>query len=597
MKGFFVRHGEKLFLVVVALIAGWSLFQSLKSLGTTEHVSEADKSKIEKIARELATKKAPPKVPAPYVDWLQANLDGHGIYALTVGKFPSPRVYEPPFETTTVGPTITEVPGRIPLPAGLEAEPHRAKITFSWTAPTASNMRILKFEVYRRKEGGAWGAEPVYTGTATSFEDRNLSPETEYAYKVRVVGVADTSDETRKVIPQSPPLVKQGSVWLTAFVGDAGNVSAMTPSNVDFECSNVFTRFGEKYANIVIKRWDSKQDKWLRFKTTPGIRVGDKVIGVRRYGRGNMLKETFDSGYILKQIVDEIRKIEVIREILVEDPPGSGIVVKKTVKTLVPKRVQEIILEKADGSQKITVPVGKGKSIHEKKSKPEDKPKDKKKPAGGLDDFKKLFESSGGRSDPAKPSGGEKRPVATAPRAAPAVTLAQARTAMKLTFPDGWVATGDMAGDLGVGRAWSGVLQDGKAAVYKGTVPNSGVVIADKPFGEEDKRRLMPNLKKGASDASVLESLAVGVQRSTGNSLVGVEGYEPLGGIEVSKTAAGKAVSSYSFAFTDGQAKSVVKRYFALSADRMYALAFVCLEKDLESQQKVFDEMVSSWTW
>jgi len=597
MKGFFVGHGEKLFLVVVALIAGWSLFQSLKSLGTTEHVSEADKIKIEKIARELATKKAPPKVPAPYVDWLDANLDGHGIYALTVGKFPSPRVYEPPFETIIVGPTIKEVPGRIPLPADLEAEPHRAKITLSWTAPTARNMRILRFEVFRRKEGGAWGAEPVYTGTGTSFEDRNLSPETEYAYKVRAVGVADTSAPNMKVIPQSPPLVKQGSVWLTAFVGDAGNVKAMTPSNIDFECSNVFEKFGEKYANIVVKRWNSKKDDWDLFKTTPGIKVGDNVVGTRTYGPFGTEKETFDSSYVLKTIVDEIRDVEVEVWEWVEDPPGSGKVVKKKVKKLVPKRFQEIILEKVDGSQKITVPVGKGTTTREKKSKPEGKPKENNKPADGLDDFKKLFGSSPSKAEPKKASGTQTHAAAPQPRVEPAVTLSQARTAIKLTFPDGWVATGDMAGDLGIGRAWSAVFEDGKAAVYKGTVPKSGVVIADKPFSEEDKRRLMPNLKQGASDASVIESLAVGVQGLTGNSLVGVAGYEPMAGVQVTKTAAGKVVSSFAFTVTHGQDKTMVKRYFALSAGRLYALAFVCLEKDLETQQKVFDEMVSSWTW
>ena len=83
-------------------------------------------------------------------------------------------------------------------------------------------MKIVEYEVYRRKEGDPWGAKPVYTGTGTSFENRNLSPETEYAYKVRVTGVADTSDPKKKVIPKSPPLVKRGAVWLTAFAGEVG---------------------------------------------------------------------------------------------------------------------------------------------------------------------------------------------------------------------------------------------------------------------------------------------------------------------------------------------------------------------------------------
>ena len=597
MKGFLIRHGEKLFLLVVALVAGWSLFQSLKSLGTTENISEGDKNKIDKIARELANKKAPPEVAAPYGDWLQANLDGHGIYALTAGRFPSPLVYEPPFQSKKVVRRIEVVDGRIPLPAGLKAEPDRAKITFSWTAPSmdGTNMEILRFEVYRRKEGGAWGAEPVYTGDATSFEDRNLSPETEFAYKVRAVGVADTSDDTKKVIPQ-PPLVRQGAVWLTAFAGDAGDVSAMTPSNIDFECSNVFVRFGEKYANIVVKRWDGGQDDWLLFKTTPGIKVGDRVIGVRRYGRGRMLKETFDSGYILKQIVDEIRKIEVIREILIEDPPGSGIVVKKTVTTLVPKRVQEIILEKADGSQKITVPVGKGKKTIEKKK---DKSKEKKErtgTSGGVDDFRKLFESSSGAPEPAKPSEGEKRPAAAAAApAAPAVTLAQARTATNLVFPDGWVATGDMAGDLGVAADWGAVLENGKAAAYKGTVASSGVVIADKPFSDDEKKTILGTAGGKLDAKAEANRLATRLADMDWDYLMDFKGLERKGEVQTRKTDAGKVVGFYTF--TTGADKETVTRYFALSPGRLYALSFVCKTSDLATLQKVFDEMVSGWTW
>ena len=107
----------------------------------------------------------------------------------------------------------------------------------------------------------------------------------------------------------------------------------------------------------------------------------------------------------------------------------------------------------------------------------------------------------------------------------------------------------------------------------------------------------MPNLKMGADDADVAESLVVGMRTLTGNSLKGVAGFEPLPDMNVVRTPAGKLVGSSSFAVSEGQDKTIVKRYFALSAGRLYALAFVCLERDLETQQKVFDEMVASWTW
>jgi len=597
MKGFLIKHGEKIFLALVAVFAAWSLFSSLGSLGTTEQISEGDRNAIDKIAREFKTKRAQPKVAPPYAEWLQSNLDGHGIYASAVASVASPVVYEPPFEADIVKRVVKTVAGTIGVPTGLSATSDRGKVMFNWTASAAQHMSIRRYEVFRREENGPWSATPVYTGGSTSFEDRNVKPETEYAYKVRAVGVEAPEDpETMRVKPMSPPLAKQAGVWLTAF---AGEVKTMTPSNIDFECSNVFDRWGQDYANIVIKRWNSKQDKWDEFKTTPGIQVGNRVEGTRNLDIFGTKKEKFDSGHILRKVVDELRDFEVWVEEYVEDPPGSGIVVKKKVKKIIQKRVQEIVLEKEDGSQKITVPVGKGKTTIERRAE-EERPRDA--PPSGLDEFKDLFNKSGGGA-PAK----EETPAAAEPSGAvapkaPALTLAHARTAIRLTFPDGWAATGDIAGDLGVGAAWQPLLDDGKAAVYRGTVAKSGVVVADRPIGDEEKQKLIGSPGRKLDDYAEAKALASGMRDMTqfffsSASESFSESSVVQREIKTRKTGAGKVVGSFVFKVAEGQGTSVVTRYCAAPQGRLYMLSFVCLEKDLESQSKVFDTIVSSWTW
>ncbi|MHC4248780.1 MAG: hypothetical protein ACYS9X_06590 [Planctomycetota bacterium] len=593
MKGFLVSHGEKIAFVLVALVAGWSLFMSLTSLRATEVLPEADVRAIKKIGDELKTKKAPPKVLAPYGEWLGANLDGHGIYALAVGPVASPRVYEPPFmaEVIIKG---KPVDGNIGLPSGLSAKGDRGKVTFSWSGSAVTDMRVLRYEVFRREEDGDWGAEAVYADAATTLVDKKVKPETEYAYKVRAVGVPTPRDDKRPVRPLTPPLVKQGEVWLTAFVGDAGNINAMTPSNIDFECSNVFNRFGEDYANIVIKRWNNEKDDWDLFRTEPGIKVGNKVVGTRRYGPGGSKVETFDSGYILKEIVDEVRTETVIVRRLVEDPPGSGNVVWKDVPVEVQKRVQEIVLEKEDGSQKLIVPVGKGRKKIEKKR--DDKSAGAAaRPtgaAGGIADLRSMFEKRAGGEERKTPDGTAAVPAA--PAAPATVRLQDARTSVRLTFPAGWAVAGDMAADLGIGATGATLLNDGKVTAYKGTVAESGVVIADKPLNEDEKRRLIgptggePDPKKEA------RLLATGLLRMDREIL---QNIEPRGAVQTRHTEAGKTVGMYAFAYAEGQDSVIVTKYCATSPGHLYVLSFVCAEKDFDSLQKGFNNIVYGWTW
>jgi hypothetical protein len=599
MKALLANHGEKLFFVLVAGLAGWSLYASVTSLGATEHLPASDITAIGKISKELGTTKASPKTVAPYDEMLQANLDGHGIYALAVGTIESPGFYEPPFLGTP--PNLDkEVVGKMGPPTGLSATPDRGKVTFGWTASTTANMKVLRYDVHRREEDGAWSAETVYAGQATSFIDKKVKPETVYAYKVRAVGALDASDEDVIVRPAAPPLVKQGEVWITAFVGEAGDTSATTPSNIDFECSNVFEKFGQKYANIVIKRWNSESDDWDRFAaeyedasgvSASGVAVGEKVVGRRIPRKGEIVTdksklEVFDSGYVLKEVKREI--VIIKKKVRYKKADGTwGVRIAK-----VPKVVHLVLLENATTKSVVTIPVGKGKATIRRK-KPKDGPAAKPKPAdGGIADLRRMFESS------TSSSGGEERPGRAGGPAAPAapatVRLEDARTSVRLTFPAGWAVSADIAADLGVGAAGMTLLDDGKVTAYKGTAAKSGVVVVDKPLNESKKRRLVGRADGKLDAAREALLLAGGLFKMDREILPGIETW---GKTMSRNTESGKVIGTYVFLVTEGEAKTAVKRYCGTSPGHLYLLSFVCGEQDFEKLEESFDKIAYGWTW
>ena len=206
--------------------------------------------------------------------------------------------------------------------------------------------------------------------------------------------------------------------------------------------------------------------------------------------------------------------------------------------------------------------------------------------------MRKLFEKSTSSSEGEERPGRAGRPAA--PAAPATVRLDDARTSIKLTFPAGWAATGDMATDLGVGAAAATLLSDGTVTAYKGTAAKSGVVVADRPLNESEKKALLGRADGKVDGEREVLLLAAGLLRMDKEIL---DGIEVRGKARTRSTEAGKVISTYVLIVTEGQSKTAIKRYCATSPGHLYVLSFVCGEQDLATLEKSFNGIVYGWTW
>ena len=185
-------------------------------------------------------------------------------------------------------------------------------------------VMILKFEVFRKEEGGAYGAEPVAVlepdadGRA-AFKDTGVEPEKRYTYKARAMGATHAPEEhgggeaspkkRRKVIrPEGVDEVRLGDAvaWLTPFSAEA---SVETPSDVGLELLGIFGDPPDWSSRIRIRQWSAEFDKWD--EGTFSIGEGEAIGGARvvKRPRGQESVE-FDSGCVLVKIERAKKVIE-----------------------------------------------------------------------------------------------------------------------------------------------------------------------------------------------------------------------------------------------------------------------------------------------
>lgn len=595
MKAFFVNHAEKLFLVVVVLLAGWSLLGSYGSLTAPSVLSVENQNAKDIIDRTIRTRQAEPVPVAPYREWLRANLDGYGIHARATGPVRAPIVHEPPFGSA-IREGVTEVPGRLGLPGKPSAASDRARVTVSWAAPKPQeNMRAVKFEVLRREEQGPWSAQPVYAAAGLTFIDKDVKPETTYAYKIRAFAEPVPPTEMHTVVPEG--LTRAGQLWHTAFVGEGGDVAATTPSDIDFKCSNIATTLEGQVASIVILQWSKEDEGWREFKTEPGIPVGGKVIGTRMIIVNGVTtgKETLDSHYIVKEMKDYFKDVPV---------PGFKWVLNETtnkpekvpVTNYRKQRVQEVILKKDDGTGDVTVPVGKGATTRQKE--PTGKKPDDKKPGdgatGGVEGFRDMF--TRGAASAGEPAGGEEAATPAGPTGVPEgmTRFEDARTTARLMLPKAWTVTDAFAGRLGLFIKASDELNKGLVAAYMGEVEKSGVVIADRALVDAELEALL-----GKSPAGLPAEEAAGLL--AGGLLKDASGVFPKlkaeGEGRAVRTQAGRFAGALAFTYDEGDGSIAIARYCAATPGHLYLLSFVCREKDYESLKGSFEEIAARWTW
>ncbi|MHC4503112.1 MAG: fibronectin type III domain-containing protein, partial [Planctomycetota bacterium] len=200
MKDFLKRHGEKVFLVVMALVCGWSLVGSVRSLGKPSVLPQEDQDAIARIRKQIRDGRPPPRNIAPYQEWLGANFDAHGIGKSTKAGPPPPErlVYGVPEKEGPRERHRPPVDGKLGLPGKLAVEASRARITVTWSAAEVTHARVDRYEVFGLKGKGERPEEPVGSAPGgagpLSFIHSNLAPETTYSYWIRAVAKAAPPD-------------------------------------------------------------------------------------------------------------------------------------------------------------------------------------------------------------------------------------------------------------------------------------------------------------------------------------------------------------------------------------------------------------------
>jgi hypothetical protein len=192
MKDFLKRHGEKVFLVAMALVCGWSLLGSVRSLGRPSVLPQEDQGAIDRIQRQIQKGRPAPRKIAPYQEWLGANFEAHGIGKATGagGPIGERLVYRRPERSEgEIEFEKRPVEGSLARPGKPAARASRARVTITWSAPAAKYVRVERYEVFSRKGEGEppekpVGSEPGGAGPF-SFVHSDLAPETSYSYWIR----------------------------------------------------------------------------------------------------------------------------------------------------------------------------------------------------------------------------------------------------------------------------------------------------------------------------------------------------------------------------------------------------------------------------
>jgi len=624
MKDFLKRHGEKVFLVVMALVCGWSLVGSVRSLGKPSVLPQEDQDAIARIRKHIRDGRPAPRKIAPYQEWLGANFDAHGIGKATEARGPIGErlVYERPEKPEDGGGEKTKsVDGSLGRPGKLAVEASRARMTVSWAAAAAKHARVDRYEIFSLKGKGERPEEPVGSepGAAGpfSFIHSNLDPETTYSYWIRAVAKPAPPDSRTRVKPPQEGITihEPTGEWLTGFVGP---VSGTTLSNVDFECSKIYSQLDKQLATIAIKVWTTEKGEtgWKRYETEPGVGIGEKIVGKKILKKGEILapgekREEFDSGYTLKAIKRET--IREPREVWRINARGK----KVKVIVYVSKLVHYVLIENKEKDRLLRVDVGKtgegeisrlvveGKVLPpapsdapSPKSKPEPKSKPKPKDDDPLAKAKREMEGAGARRPapgaPTDAAPGEKPRAPAAPEAPEGYKLVKGpESAAKVLVPKNWAA-GLELDDIIKGRLLMWDVSADSVAVWGGSVPGSGMVLSDKAMPHAELAQLIGRPTEGLSAEKIAGLVCDALKKKSLESLAGAAARGENRSVS---TKAGTPAAAFAMKTADRGGPLMVARYFAVAPGRLYTVTFFCKAGDYEAQKGVFDEIAGTLDW
>ncbi len=622
MKDFLKSHGEKVFLVVMALVCGWSLVGSVRSLGKPSVLPQEDQDAIARIRKQIQNGRPPPRKIAPYQEWLAANFDAHGIGKATKAGPPLPPrlVYEVPEKTEEPG-DKPPVDGSLGLPGKLAVEASRARITVSWAAAAAKHAKVDRYEIFSMKGKGERPETPVGSepggGGPFSFIHSNLAPETAYYYWVRAVAKAAPPNSGTRVKPPQEGITIDPTtgLWLTGFVGP---VSGTTLSNVDFECSKIYSQLDKEFAKIVVKVWTTEKGEtgWKRYETDPGVGIGGRIVGKEILKKGVILgpgvkRKEFDSGYTLKAITRE--NIKVPKVVWRYGADGR----RRQVTIYINKTVHYVLIESKEKGRLLRAHVGKtgegeiAKLVVEgkvrpptpseapsPKSKPEPKSKPKPKDDDPLAKAKREMEgASARRPPPVAPTDAApgERPRAPAAAEAPEgfKLVKGTESAVKVLVPKNWAA-GLELDDIITGRLLMWDVSADSVAVWGGSVPGSGMVLSDKAMPHAELAALIGRPTEGLSAEKIVGLVCDALKKKSLESLAGAAARGENWSVS---TKAGQPAAAFAMKAADRAGPLMVAKYFALAPGRLYTVTLFCKAGDYEAQKGVFDKIAGTLDW
>ncbi len=314
-------------LAVVALGGcAWMLVEAGRLVALSTEPSE-----VEEAVRIVGDVLAAPAVEAagcfPSFDYsgrAEASLSCNGCAAKVVEAVPAHLFHALAPKAVRKHAPISKVQARFGPPAVLNAAADHGKIDLVLArSEEDEHVRIVRFELFRREEGGSRGEEPFAVlepgadGRAV-FADLKVRPKTRYAYGARAVGVPDAprgdggAAEPKKqkmVRPEGVEDVAVGDVtgWRTPF---SAEVWARVPGDVELELVGIVGEPPDWSARTRVRQWNAGFNAWdeATFTIAEGEAIGGREI-IRRPARQEWVD--VDSGHVLERIelVKERRRI------------------------------------------------------------------------------------------------------------------------------------------------------------------------------------------------------------------------------------------------------------------------------------------------
>jgi hypothetical protein len=302
--------------------------------------------------------------------------------------------------------------------------------------------------------------------------------------------------------------------------------------------------------------------------------------------------EVFETGYVLEDIIDEVRMVPKKKKVIGADGKPKIVTVK------VPKRVQFVLVRHPDKERTLEIPVGKKVAAE---AGPEEEPVGPARPgvrrrAPGegeslLERFKRLREQrERGRTRPEEP--GEEAP-AGAPSAPEGWKKVESlETALRFLIPADWAKTSTVSTDFDFNMAAANDIGEGRVMAFRSDVQDSGVVVVDR---EVMATELEDYTKGEELDAAArAERVCEGVRQRSLRILVNAKSLRDSWTLT---TSSGGKLHAHAISFDEGKRAKVLVRYCTYAAGRFYALAFVCKEADAAAEQPTFAKIAESLKW